>query len=456
MKPFMFVAALFVSPVVLNAYLFVVYELCCLAPTWQPARLFLPVLLAIFGYFIFILEGAQSSVILANKHSSETLNRILVTIDDISNKKRQWASKALSGIIAGAKIDNFIIGRQLLIIAFAFLFKLSYDSARLTPIEVQTISGGQIGCTIRPDWILTIYNVLDSSVFSTLLCSVLVAYFFQVPSKLMAQYHPMRFLTSIPLAIDAPMVSRWLGTLSQLGRPLDALRKRGELQISQDKFSYFSSRELSPVDTQQLFEALANYYGEYVRELTVELCPHSQDRDVWFVETNTIYKIVRPSRQFSQAIQVPQMSAFIYDVFAEDLPGQNRRLPLQTSDKRFNIIPPPGETPEVLARVYARFDSDQPKGALVIWKMSYLTPILMTPGMGGIPSKIFDIHIKKPVEKVVFRVAGMACEDPDVDILPVDGAEKPTYGWKEKERTNTTNGLVVHYPSIGSMLKFKF
>ena len=362
MKPFIFTAVLFATPVMLKAYLLVGYQLFCLTPTSQPfARPLLPLLLLLFGYFIFILEGAQSSVILANKHSSETLHHILESID-ISKQRRQRATRVLSRIINGAKIDNFIIGRQLLIIALAFLFKLSYDSASLTPTEAQALSQGQTSCFLKPDWIRVLYSILDSWLFSTFLCSVFVAYFFQVPSKLMAQYYPMRFLTTVPLSLQSPVVSQWVGALSQLGRALDALRKRGELRMNQNEFSYFCGKEPSPVSTEQLFQSLADTYGEYVNELTVTLCPESpQNQNVWFVEDETRYKVVKPNSEFSQTIQVPNMSAFTYNVFAEDVPGRNRRLPLSTNEQQYHITPVSGGPQEVLSRVYARFGATSQK-----------------------------------------------------------------------------------------------
>jgi hypothetical protein len=457
MKPFSFVAILFLIPVILKSYLLTGFDLFCGVNTHLSfARPLLPFILAACGYFIFVLEGAQSSVILANKQSAESLHHILDTID-ISNRARQWATRALTKIIDGAKIDNFIIGRQLLIIALAFLFKYSYDSASLNPMEIQAVAQAKISCIARPEWVLSAYSVLDYWLFSTFLCSVLVAYIFQVPSKLMAQSHPMRFLTTVPLSIQTPVISYKIGALSQLGRPLDALRRRGALRSTQQMFSYFHGKESSPVSTQQVFDALANLYGEYVKQISVTLCPESpQKQDVWFVEDASVYQIVRPNCEFSQTIQVPQMSTFKYDVFAENPPGQNRKPPLQTNANQYSITPAAGGTSEVLSRVYAQFGSDQPIGSFVIWEMSYLTPVLKTPGIGGIPSKVFDIHVKKPVEKVVFRVAGIDCVDPKVEILPVDGAESPTCGAIEKESATTTKGVVVHYPPIGSMLRFRF
>jgi hypothetical protein len=457
MIQFVAYAVFFCVPVLLKAYLLYGYEFFCSAVAPTPnGRLILPVLLALWGFLIFVLEGVQSSVILANKQSLETLREILASID-LSNRVREWTKRALSGIIGGAPIDGFIIGRQLLIIAFAFLFKFSYDWASLTAVETAQLRS-QTACMIPSGWIVATYAVLDHWLFSTFLCAVLVAYFFQVPSKLMAQQYPMRFLTRNLLTLYSPLLSRKIGTWSTLGVPIAALRERGRRRQANNQFSYFYGKEISPVSTQDVFDALANLYGEYVSEVTVTLCPQSPDRqDVWFVKDDTTYEIVKPSREFSQAIQVPHMTAFRYDVFATEPPGGVRRPPLRTNEHQYTITPLGGGTTEVLSRVYARFDSDQPVGSLVVWEMSYLTPVLTKhDGPSGIPLRVFDIHVKKPVEKVVFRVAGIPCEEPNVEICPVDGAEAPTCGRIERQSTNTAKAVVVHYPSIGSRLEFRF
>jgi hypothetical protein len=458
MNWFIFVAIVFAVPVLLKSYLLVAYEqLCVIAAPQVYDRLFLPLILGVIGYLIFVLEGAQSSVILANKQSSETLSEILDTID-ISNSVRAGAKKILSSVLNGAAIDSFIIGRQLLIICLAFLFKLGFDHSSLTLAEIDGLSKST--CPASASIILPAYGVLDSWLFSTFLCAILVGYFFQVPSKLMAQYHPMRFFTTVPLTMYAPVVSQKVGAGSLLGVPLDALRKRGSMRHKAGQFSYLSGqKESSPVSTEQVFEALANLYGEYVTEVNITLCPESPSKqDVWFVKDHSTYEIVRPSRTFSQAIQVPEMSTLVYDVFAESSPGKDRTPPLATNDLRYEIAPVAVAGPkEVLARVYAQFESEKPSGTFIVWEMSYLTPVLSKQdGPGRIPMRIFDIHIKKPTAKVVFCVAGISCGDPVVEICPVDGVQSPSCGRIEKPNATTAKAVAVHYPSIGSRLEFRF
>ena len=94
------------------------------------------------------------------------------------------AQQGCSRIINGAKMSNFIIGRQLLIIALAFLFKLSYDSASLTPTEAQALSQGQTSCFLKPDWIRVLYSILDSWLFPLFCALYLSLISFRFPPSL--------------------------------------------------------------------------------------------------------------------------------------------------------------------------------------------------------------------------------------------------------------------------------
>jgi hypothetical protein len=421
-------------------------------------RLLLPVFSLILGYCIFVLEGAQSAVILANKQSAETLDRILATID-LSNAARKSSTNALSKIIDGAKIDNFIIGRQLLIIALAFLFKISYDGSSLSLGESQALSQAATHCVLQPAWVIAVYKFIDNWLFSTLLCSILVAYFFQVPSKLMAQYYPLRFLTTIPLTIYSPRTAQVIGDISLLGKPLNALRKRGMARVSNDRFSYFAGKEQTPVSTQQVFEALTSFYGECIRTIIITISPESPTNKItWFVKDETQYELIRANREFSQTIQVPQMSALDFEVFAINSSGE-KRVPLHTNAQHYNLVPTdPGGITEVVSRIYAEFDVALPKGSFVNWSMNYSTPVLTELAKkSGLRRRIFDIHIKKPVETVVFRVTGGAGVQPEADVEAVDGAEKPTCGEIiPMSPTPASKGIVIHYPPVGSKIIFKF
>lgn len=326
LAPFVAVAGLFAIPIFAKAYLWIGYVQLCTITLPQGynhgyGRLLLPFLLAICGYFIFVLEGAQSSVILANKQSADTLDQILSRID-LRNRIREGTRASLSGIIGGDPIDTFFIGRQLLIIAVAFLFKFFYDASNLTSIESAVLSDSSTVCRLPPSMVGSTYSVLDHWLFSTFVCSVLVAYFFQVPSKLMAQHHPLRFLTTVPGTRYAPLVSQKAGTWSLLGRPLKALRNRGAARVCQGKLSYFAGKEFSPASMDAVFEELANLYGEHITEIAITLSPQSPDKqDTWFVEDDTTYKVLKPSRDFSQAIQVPQLPHLEFDAFAQE-PGR--------------------------------------------------------------------------------------------------------------------------------------
>jgi hypothetical protein len=461
--PFVIVAILFSSPIILKAFAVLAYQRFCLgAPPdfslsivlqWQ--RLFMPLFLIAFGCLIFVLEGAQSSVMLANKQSLETLGIVLRGID-LSKSKRDRAEKALSAIVGGVPIDTFFIGRQLLMVAFTFMFKLCYDAAQFTSMEQQQLAQAQASCPRAYATLVDVYGVLDNWFVATVLCAILVAYFSQVPSKLMAQHHPLRFFSSIPGTIFAPSVSRLMGKISLLWYPISALRLRAIERQREEKFSYYAGRELIPLSTEDVFDALAHLYGEYIREISIILTQQSaEEPNVWFVQDNSVYQIVRPSRDFSQTIQVPEMLRFKYEVFSESPDGQ-KRLPYQTKSLSYQITPVEGGTKEVLARVNARFESDQPAGADVRWEMSYLTPVITKEDSFRMSSRVFEIHIKKPVKKVTFSVASLPCEDPEVEIHPVDGAESPMYKNKEKLASSTEKGVVVHYPSIGSKLVFLF
>jgi hypothetical protein len=193
MKPFIAIAALLGLPVLLKAYGAIALISGCHEMHWHwSLRTTLPLACSILAYAIFVLEGTQSSVILANKQSADTLAQILNLLD-IPAVKRVRARTLFAGIVNGAPLYNFIIGRQILIILFAFLFKVAFDLGSLSADEIPMLKSVPASCIYRAEVILELHKVIDNWVFSALLCSALVAYMLQVPAKLVAQQHPMLF-----------------------------------------------------------------------------------------------------------------------------------------------------------------------------------------------------------------------------------------------------------------------
>jgi hypothetical protein len=459
MKFFIAIAALFSLPLFAKAGSFAVLGYACDPSSLQlSARMFLPLILFVLGYAIFILEGTQSSVILSNKQSAETLFRTLQSVD-ITNQERLRAERYLRDSVDHAPIDNFVVGRQLLIIAIAFLFKLAFDAASLTNSEMKSLLEFAQTCPATSGVTLAIHQVVDHWLVSALLCSVLVAYIFQVPAKLMAQNHPMRFLTKTWLAIYSPLVSRWVGILSLLVHPLHALRQRGERLHREGRFSYLGGpKEFTPIDTQQALASLVNLSGELIEDLSFAL---SQAVDegvpVWRVHARAVYKVVVPSRIFGHVVHLHKVDRLIYKVAAFRAADQSPQRPLELIMSQIKLVSELPKREEIHAHLHARFDSKIATGSEVEWEAKYTIPVAtVADEAASFQRNVFEVPISKPVRRVMLFVQETQSSDPEVSILPIDGVQTPRCGPTEVGRTRGWRHMKVEFPSIGSRLQFRF
>jgi hypothetical protein len=459
MKLFITIAALFSLPIFAKAGGLSVLGYACDPSSLQfSTRMFLPFVSFVLGYAIFLLEGTQSSVILSNKQSAETLSRTLESVD-ITKQERLRAERYLKDSVDHAPIDNFVVGRQLLIITIAFLFKFAYDAASLTISETKGLQEFALACPITSAAAFAMHQVLDHWLFSALLCSVLVAYIFQVPAKLMAQNHPMRFLTKTWLAIYCPLVSRWVGLLSQLVRPLRALRRRGEQRHRNGQFSYFAGpKEFTPIDTQQALASLVNLSGELIQDLSFTL---RQAIDggvpVWRVQVRAVYKVVVPSRIFGHVIQLHDVNRLIYRVAAFRTADQSPQRPQELMMSQIKLVSELPKREEIHAHLHARFDSKISAGSEVEWEAKYTIPVAtVADETASFQRNTFEVSISKPVRRVTLYVDETQSSDPEVRILPIEGVQTPGCGPTEAGRVRGWRYMKVEFPSIGSRLQFRF
>ncbi len=379
MIAFLSIAAILSLPVLAKAFGWLLFASVCdsVEVSFSP-RLLLPVEAAVVGYLIFLLEGAQSSVMLANKQSSETLGQTLAGID-IAHRRRSRATRFLARSINHAPIDDFVVGRQFLIISLAFLFKFAFDTASLTQDYILALEQHALVCPLAYGVTRSAYRVMDHWLFSTLLCSILVAYVLQVPAKLMAQNHPMRFLTTIWLAIFCLPACRWIGVAP--GLTIRALRQSGERRRLRKKFSYYSlEREHAPLDRNQAFTEQANLTQDCVTDLSVDLTQsHHDGADVWLVRLRAVCKVIVPSRTFGFLVHpsgvgpIDYSAAAYFDVEAVGYPSQQvDMVPISRTNGTSG-------QQEVEAHLTARFDREIPPSAHVVCPRSRCTILSGTP-----------------------------------------------------------------------------
>jgi hypothetical protein len=458
MRAFILIAAILSLPVFGKAfgwYLFA-YECDPEALTFT-LRLALPFVEALLGYLIFMLEGAQSSVILANKLSPQTLVQTLGTID-ATDKQRGRAQKLLASSLHHNPIDNFIVGRQILIIVLAFLFKLAYDAASLQPAEILALQNAGDVCPATTKLTLGAYLVLDHWLFATLVSSLLIAVVFQVLAKLMAQSHPMRFLTGTWLALYCVPVCQWVGRISFLAVPLRSARRGGERIREKGGFSFFASREFAPVDENQSYNALVSQVGESVIDLSIELSRTTRDNEpVFLVRVLAMYEVITPNKVFGHVIfPVDINDAEVSAVALMGASTVNLR-PMQTVSYRTRKIRERPGRNEVQGYFRARFDRIIPAGSRIAWTAQYFMPIhTETDPDTAVEQVVFDVPIVKPVRAVTFYVEEEESSDPEVRLVPTYGIETPRCGTVVPEREHGRRMLRVNYPSIGSRLHFRF
>jgi hypothetical protein len=457
MGAFLSISAAFAGILLLKASGAPLFEYSCLGTVvvFSP-RLLLPFYTVFLGYIIYILEGVQSSVMLANKQSTESLAQTVANID-MSNRDRERATRTLAPCVNHAAIDNFVVGRQLLIVACGFLFKFAYDASSLNSSELETLQRLSQSCPISSAATLAAYRVFDHWLFSAVFCSILVAYVFQVTAKLMAQNFPMRFLTVTWLAIYVVPVATWIGRRSGLAIPLQTLRDRGDRRNAEGNFSFFSSKkEIAPIDTQQSYSSLARLIGESVAEISIELSEvNHKGRTLWLVRLRAISEVVAPSRVFRHLFQADKHEELEFTVMCKVPNGE-----MEPNNKALNQLRLVSEIPkreEVHINLQCRFGSVIPVERQVIWDVKYFMPICgASDGQASFAQLTFDVPILQPVRKVTFYVEEGWSSDPEVVVLPIDGVQPPKIGTVENGCANGRRFLSVSYPAFGSRLQFRF
>jgi hypothetical protein len=450
MGPFIAIVAVFCLPVLAKAFGWAAFTEVC-DPTLPAVswRFLLPVVQALLGYLIFVLEGAQSSVILANKHSTESLARTLEGIDT-SRQRRKQAERALNSSANHANIDSFLVGRQILIVLFGFLFKLAFDAASLTLSQLEHLRQHEAVCAVSAKTTLAIYSVLDNWAFSTILIALLVAYVFQVLPKLMAQNHPMRFLTTMPLAVYMPRVCEFLGRWSLLELPLRRLRKRGDEGLAEGTVPYLSKqREVMPIDGEQIYRAQVDQLCEAVGEMSVDLTKTDQEgQAVWLVSTVADYEVIVGAREFSHVIFPADAEDVTYTV--EALVPNKVGVDGVVSLDSVQHLADRAETPVQAAYLKGRFNRMIPAGSQLAWRADFFMPI---PPDGQL---VFELPILKPIRCVKFYVEENWSSDPEVQVLALFGTQSPkagqvTVGYERKSRFVT-----VDFPPVPCRLRFTF
>lgn len=450
---FNIVSFVILMPVFLKAWILCSYAYVTSFPVAQMSeRPFLPIPLLLFGYGIFLLEGTQSSIIIANRQKPETITDILSQID-LTDRRRESINKYLSSISNHAPIEAFVVGRQLLIVAFSFIFKTAFDAVSLQPRELMALTTAQDQFTYV-NVVRATYSVLDHWIFSTAFCAVLIAYFCQVPPKLMAQSHPMRFLATMPLGSWMPSISTWMGQLSLLTYPLDWLRKAGE----DKRTSYFSKhKEPSPITAEQLFNATTDYYGEYAELVEINLSREKPAaKEDWFANVTMSHRIIQSKRDLVFEIATPPGQ------FANEDPKLvegGEKIALVQTNESILVVHPSG-TPEIptenILRFAATFANDLPQNSLVKWPVSYLFKRRTERRGTGITDDCFETSIRMPVKSIAFKISGVDCSEPQVSIKGVDSEKISEMVTSPRDNTAEKKNVVISYPPIDATITFKF
>ncbi|AVT77475.1 hypothetical protein RPPS3_34130 [Rhodopseudomonas palustris] len=450
MKTFGTIAALFFLIILAKAGGLTAFDLAVGDSFKFSMRQLLVVELGLLGYFIFLLEGVQSSIMLANKQSEETLQRTFGGLD-LAKRHSERAMAILAPYVDHQPIYGFVVGRQIIIIACALLFKAAYDGASLNEDELNRLSAlamhvPSAGITVA------MYAVVDNRWFSFLICSVAVAFAFQVTAKVMAQNYPMRFLTMMKGAIYVPLLAQYLGCASLLAWLLSAMSASGRSRVQSGKTSYFDGREVSFIDSVQTFEALTNEFGEAIHDLSIEITRNHAEHECWSVHIRATYRVVSAAHLFAHVLEVSDCKLLEFSVTA-NAGSQNELHEQRTGVKYTRVIEEGASVEDIETRLFARFGSEIPAGSFVTWDIQLVTPIQTT---GEPPGFWFDLPIRKPAREVNLYVEDNWSADPEAKVHSIDGVIVPRSVKTMLRREKGRRHLHVKYPPIDSLLRFWF
>lgn len=422
------------------------------------SRLLLPLELFSLGYFIFVLEGVQSSIMLANKQSTEALERALGKID-IAKRLNAKATAVLRPYADHQPIDAFVVGRQIIIIACALLFKSAYDAASLTEYESSELARFAGAHPTAVKIAALTHEILDNRWFSFFVCSVAVAFVFQVTAKVMAQNYPMRFLIMMVGALSIPAVARLVGRLSLLAHLLSAMRSAGAVRARNGRHSYYHDKEPTQTGTEQMFDALSSDSGEALEEISIEVSQDHANSHSWIVHVRIVQRVIEPGQLFANFLDSLAYEALEFSAAA--FVGKDKdRTELRAQRSQINvskIVEANGSVKQIQSRLFARFGRVVPTDGHVVWDIKLTMPV-RTHG-DGLESPVeywFEQLIRKPVRRINFYVEEGWSTDPTVHISSLDGVATPRLGKTQLAHPNGRRHLQIDYPSINSRLRFMF
>ena len=393
---------------------------------------------------------------LANKQPSGALAQTSGKID-INKKRYARAMAVLSQYSDHRPIDAFVVGRQIIIIACALLFKSVYDTASLTGDEAGQLAAfaGVYPLGIRVT--TTTYEVLDNKWFSFSLCSVAVAFLFQVTAKVMAQNYPMRFIIMMAGGLNVPPVAKFVGRISLLAFILSRMRADGAKRAQEGKHSYYHDKEPTHVDSEQLFEALSTDCGQAIEEISIEISRDHANNQLWIVQIGIVQRVIEPSQLFAHFLDGLEYDTFEFTATAY-LGKEKAELRAQRSQINIGkMVDANGVVTQVQSRLFAKFGNVVSAGSEIVWDIKLTMPELTRGDGRGSPAEYwFEQLFRKPVRRVNFLVEDDWSTDPTVDISSLDGVCTPRAGNTRLAHPNSRRHLQIDYPSINCRLQFKF